>query len=114
MARPGAFSANFDPKTLDSFREQCQSKGEKYTKVLEQLAMLWMETDGAVLSGTHKNQGTSKRATSTTHVVAAANTDLIKRIEKLEEADEYNEETFSTLFRRLEVVEQNLKVGKFS
>lgn len=114
MARPGAFSANFDPKTLDSFREQCQSKGEKYTKVLEQLAMLWMETDGAVLSGTHKKQGSPRKATSTSHALAATNTDLIKRIEKLEEADEYNEETFSTLFQRLEVVEQKLKVGKYS
>ena len=38
MARPGAFSANFAPEVLNRFRGFCASRGEKYTKVLQELA----------------------------------------------------------------------------
>lgn len=110
MARAGAFSANFDPKTLDTFRQRCQEKGEKYTKVLERLALLWLETDGEVFTGV--SVPTPAIDTDTTPRASASN-DLLKRLERLEEADEYNEETFSTLFQRLERLEQKAKVGKF-
>jgi len=111
MARAGAFSANFDPKTLDTFRQRCQEKGEKYTKVLERLALLWLETDGEVFAGVSVPASASNADTKPR---SNADNDLIKRLERLEEADEYSEDTFSTLFQRLEVLEQKAKVGKYS
>tara|TARA_Y100000592_G_C5475631_1_gene322123 strand:+ start:2479 stop:2829 length:351 start_codon:yes stop_codon:yes gene_type:complete len=110
MARAGAFSANFDPNTLDTFRQRCQEKGEKYTKVLERLAVLWLETDGGVFAGVSVPAPASNADTTAR---TNADNDLLKRLERLEEADEYNEETFSSLFQRLEVLEQKAKVGKY-
>ena len=48
-ARPGAFTANFAPETLNEFREKCKSSGLQYTKVLEELAVLFLKTKGEVL-----------------------------------------------------------------
>ena len=50
MARKGAFSANFDPVLLDEFRSFCNGRGEKYTKILEQLAALYLSSKGEVLA----------------------------------------------------------------
>ena len=51
MPRPGAFAANFTPEVLDRFRDLCKQQGKQYTKVLQLLAELYLETDGAVLDG---------------------------------------------------------------
>ena len=51
MARAGAFSANFDPAVLDEFRSFCSERREKYTKVLEQLAVAYLRTKGELLAG---------------------------------------------------------------
>ena len=51
MPRPGAFAANFRPEVLDRFRELCRRQGRQYTKVLERLAEVYLETEGAVLDG---------------------------------------------------------------
>ena len=51
MARPGAFAANFTPDVLNRFRDLCKQQGKQYTKVLQLLAELYLETDGAVLDG---------------------------------------------------------------
>ena len=51
MPRPGAFAANFTPEVLDRFRDLCKKQGKQYTKVLQLLAELYLETDGAVLDG---------------------------------------------------------------
>ena len=48
--REGAFSANFTPEILDRFRELCKQQSKSYSKVLERLAELYLETDGAVLN----------------------------------------------------------------
>lgn len=48
-ARPGAFTANFAPETLNKFRETCKRSGLQYTKVLEELATLYLESDGNIL-----------------------------------------------------------------
>ena len=48
-ARPGAFNANFAPDTLESFKAVCRDRGEKYTKILEQFAVLYINTRGEVL-----------------------------------------------------------------
>ena len=49
MPRPGAFAANFTPEVLEQFRNTCRSKGLMYSKVLEQLAILYLETNGECL-----------------------------------------------------------------
>jgi hypothetical protein len=46
--RPGAFSANWDPKTLDDFRDLCRFKGLQYTKILEEFAEHFLEVKGNV------------------------------------------------------------------
>ena len=48
--REGAFSANFTPEILDRFRELCKKQSKSYSKVLERLAELYLETNGEVLN----------------------------------------------------------------
>ncbi len=50
MPRPGAFVANFTPDTLIRFRDLCKQQGKQYTKVLERLAEVYIETGGALLN----------------------------------------------------------------
>ena len=50
MPRPGAFAANFTPEVLVRL-EICKKQGKQYTKVLQLLAEMYLETDGAVLMG---------------------------------------------------------------
>lgn len=52
-ARPGAFTANFAPETLNEFREKCKRSGLQYTKVLEELATLYLESDGKIIFDRH-------------------------------------------------------------
>ena len=60
-ARPGAFNANFAPETLESFKAVCRDRG-KYTKVLEQFAVLYIQTRGEVLTDVSGFSGVSKSA----------------------------------------------------
>ena len=118
MARAGAFSANFDPAVLDEFRSFCSARGEKYTKVLEQLAIAFLRSKGEVLSGAAgvsvPSPTTSGSQPSTTdNMTVTHEQDLLRRMSRLEENDEYNSETFETIFRRLEVVEQKTNSGRF-
>lgn len=48
--RQGAFAANFIPDTLSRFRDLCKQQDRQYTKVLERLAVLYLETNGEVLN----------------------------------------------------------------
>jgi len=119
MGRAGAFSAAFHPETLDRFRSLCRANGEQYTKVLERLAELYLETDGQVLTAACSlKQSVPGAASSTQRVISdgaldVGGEDLSKRLERLEENDEYNEETFSTLFNRLDEVEKKLGLGRY-
>jgi len=114
MARAGAFSANFDPAVLDEFRSFCSGRGEKYTKVLEQLAIAYLRTKGELLVGVSvPSTPTSGSLSSTTTPVAATDQDLVRRLMRLEENDEFNAETFETIFKRLEEVEKITKSGRF-
>ena len=114
MARAGAFSANFDPAVLDEFRSFCSERGEKYTKVLEQLAVAYLRTKGELLAGgSVPSTPTSGTRSSNTSPSAATDTDLIRRMSRLEENDEFNAETFETIFKRLEEVEKITKSGRF-
>ena len=44
VARPGAFAANFTPDVLNRFRDLCKQQGKQYTKVLQLLAELYLDT----------------------------------------------------------------------
>ena len=117
MARAGAFSANFDPAVLDEFRSFCMGRGEKYTKVLEQLAIAYLKTKGEILLGAAEvSVPASPAATEpsgTTAASSAPDQDLVRRLIRLEEADEFNAETFETIFKRLEEVEKMVKTGRY-
>ena len=49
-ARAGAFNANFAPETLENFKQHCKQNNKQYTKVLEKLAEIYLQSDGAILS----------------------------------------------------------------
>ena len=114
MARAGAFSANFDPAVLDEFRSFCSERGEKYTKVLEQLAVAYLRTKGELLAGASvPSTPRSDFSPSSNPPSTEADQDLMRRLMRLEENDEFNAETFDTIFKRLEEVEKITKSGRF-
>jgi len=88
MARPGAFAANFTPDVLDRFRELCKQQGRQYTKVLQLLAELYLETEGGVLDGRVSTSPTDpdkkKRQVQVESLQNKLLEDLLKRIELLE------------------------------
>ena len=49
-AREGSFNANFSPQTLSSFKNLCKDQSRQYTKVLERLAELYLNTNGKILA----------------------------------------------------------------
>ena len=109
MGRAGAFSANFDPDNLDAFRSFCGGRGEKYTKVLEQLAVAYIESNGELLPAA---SGSRSQPTSTTPNLAATKSDLYTRIDRLEEANEYVEETLNGVLTRLNTLEKSQSLDK--
>ena len=58
--RPGSFSANMNPETLDIFRDMCKSKGLQYTKILEKFAEYYIEVEGNVDFLTNKESLTDR------------------------------------------------------
>ncbi|MGB1622411.1 MAG: hypothetical protein ACPHAS_07070 [Synechococcus sp.] len=62
--RAGSFNANFAPDTLEAFREHCRRQGKQYTKVLERLAELYLQTNGAVLDAAVAEFGAPPTPTS--------------------------------------------------
>ena len=49
-AREGSFNANFSPETLSNFKSLCKDQSRQYTKVLERLAELYLNTNGKILT----------------------------------------------------------------
>ena len=92
MARPGAFAANFTPDVLDRFRELCKQQGKQYTKVLQLLAELYLETEGGVLDGRVTTSPTDpdkkKRQVQVESLQNKLLEDLLKRVEVLEKETE--------------------------
>jgi len=88
VARPGAFAANFTPDVLDRFRELCKQQGKQYTKVLQLLAELYLETEGGVLDGRVTTSPTDpdkkKRQVQVESLQNKLLEDLLKRVEVLE------------------------------
>ena len=88
MPRPGAFAANFTPEVLDRFRDLCKQQGKQYTKVLQLLAEMYLETDGAVLDGRVSSGSVDpdkrKRQVQVESLQNKLLEDLLKRVEVLE------------------------------
>ena len=106
VARAGAFSANFAPEVLDNFRDFCAGRGEKYTKVLEKLAIFYMGGGADIVEKMFVPELTTQLPpTSTSKLVAAAKDDQTKRIARLEENNEYFEETIDAILKRLDQIE---------
>ena len=90
--RPGAFAAQFAPETLQRFKALCRQQDKAYSKVLERLALLYVETNGAVLvdrstPGAPANQGVQKRQVQVESLQNKLLEDLLKRVEILEKKD---------------------------
>ena len=106
MGRAGGFSANFSPETLEAFRSLCKEQGKQYTKVLEQMAEIYIQHGGnvEVLMTTGATGSSSQVSTMK----------LIQRLERLEENEEFNAETFHSiqdLEKRLSALEGKRKTG---
>ncbi|MBV2350167.1 hypothetical protein KUL97_00430 [Synechococcus sp. HK05] len=88
VSRPGAFAANFRPEVLDRFRDLCRRQGKQYTKVLERLAEVYLETEGAVLDGVVSvgppDPDRKKRLVQVESLQNKLLEDLLKRVELLE------------------------------
>ena len=92
VSRPGAFAANFTPDVLNRFRDLCKQQGKQYTKVLQLLAELYLETDGAVLDGKVSTAPVDpdkrKRQVQVESLQNKLLEDLLKRVEVLEQETE--------------------------
>ena len=89
--RPGAFAAQFAPETLQRFRDLCRQQDKAYSKVLERLALLYIETNGAVLAERvapgAAAPGVQKRQVQVESLQNKLLEDLLKRVEILEKKD---------------------------
>ena len=92
--RPGAFAAQFAPETLQHFKDLCRQQDKAYSKVLERLAVLYIETNGAVLADRPASgapvattQGVQKRQVQVETLQNKLLEDLLKRVELLEKKD---------------------------
>ncbi|WP_226425312.1 hypothetical protein [Synechococcus sp. MU1617] len=89
--RPGAFAAQFAPETLQRFKDLCRQQDKAYSKVLERLALLYVETNGAVLADRSAPVGAApgvqKRQVQVETLQNKLLEDLLKRVEILEKKD---------------------------
>ena len=92
--RPGAFAAQFAPETLQRFRDLCRQQDKAYSKVLERLALLYIETNGAVLvdrsvpsAPAAATPGVQKRQVQVETLQNKLLEDLLKRVEIPEKKD---------------------------
>ena len=113
--RAGQFSANFHPDLLDAFRSRCKQKGEKYTKVLEQLATLYLQSEGSILFN-HAVLEPEAKSHGTTESIKGQNPllELEKKIKKLEEQGEKTDYAIGDAFDRIMDCERVLGIGKYS
>jgi len=121
MPRPGAFAANFSPDTLNRFRDLCKQQGKQYTKVLERLAELYLETDGQVLTaacslrqsvppvqGKHSIPPMEHTGNATASL-DSLHSEILQRLESVEADDREFVSAFEILLNRVEALEK--KVG---
>lgn len=112
-ARPGAFNANFAPETLEAYKNLCRQQGKQYTKVLEQLAEIYLKTNGKVLEemSVPSPAMTSGAVPASSSINTRGDTvaELLERTERLEADDREFVSAFEILIHRVEALEA--KVG---
>ena len=108
--RAGAFSANFTPEILDRFRELCKQQSKSYSKVLERLAELYLETDGAVLDSPSVPTTPKQSKSASESIDPVLLQEMQKKLEQLESdyinADDHLEALIEDISTRLEVLEK--------
>ena len=82
--REGAFSANFTPDILDRFRELCKQQSKSYSKVLERLAELYLETNGEVLNSPSVPSTPKQSKFASESIEPALLQEMQKRMDQLE------------------------------
>lgn len=107
-ARPGSFNANFAPDTLEAYKNLCRQQGKQYTKVLEQLAEIYLKTNGQVLEEMSVPTP-AVPASSSINTRGDTVAELLERTERLEEDDREFASAFEMLLHRVEALES--KVG---
>ena len=107
--RPGAFAAQFAPETLQRFKEMCRQQDKAYSKVLERLALLYVETNGAVLSDRPVTQGAQKRQVQVETLQNKLLEDLLKRVEVLEKKDVKTLYELDRVFKELAFLKSGLQ-----
>ena len=108
--REGAFSANFTPEILDRFRELCKQQSKSYSKVLERLAELYLETNGEVLNSPSVPTTPKQSKSASESSDSALLREMQKKLEQLESdyinADEHLEALIEDITTRLEMLEK--------
>jgi len=108
--REGAFSANFTPEILDRFRELCKQQSKSYSKVLERLAELYLETNGEVLNLPSVPTTPKQSESAIESIEPALLQELQKKLEQLESdyknADDHLESLIECITERLEILEK--------
>ena len=108
--REGAFSANFTPDILDRFRELCKQQSKSYSKVLERLAELYLETNGEVLNSPSVPTTPKQSKSASESIEPALIQEMQKKLEQLESdyinADDHLEALIEDITTRLEMLEK--------
>ncbi len=108
-ARPGAFNANFAPDTLEAYKNLCRQQGKQYTKVLEQLAEIYLKTNGKVLDDMTVPSPvmTSGAVPASSSINTRGDTveELLERMERVEADDREFASAFEMLLHRVEAIE---------
>jgi hypothetical protein len=112
--RPGTFNANFAPDLLESFKAVCIDRGERYTKILEKFAQLYVQSNGEVLEKMTPSSSSGGTITNQVQSSSSINTrgdtvmELLERTERLESDDREFASAFEMLMHRVEALEQKL------
>lgn len=106
-AREGSFNANFAPATLSAFKEHCKQSGKQYTKVLERLAEMYLESDGAIVSAPEAPAGsTGVPASSSIRNRKDTLSEVLERLDRLEGDSQEFASAFEMLVHRVEALEK--------
>ncbi|QNI83251.1 hypothetical protein SynRS9907_02422 [Synechococcus sp. RS9907] len=112
--RPGAFAAQFAPETLRRFKALCRQQDKAYSKVLERLALLYVETDGGILSpastASVPSKGVQKRQVQVESLQNKLLEDLLKRVEILEKKETKTLYELDRVYKELAFFKSGLKV----
>ena len=115
--RPGAFAAQFAPETLQRFRELCRQQDKAYSKVLERLALLYVETDGGILStagsASAPSKGVQKRQVQVESLQNKLLEDLLKRVEILEKKETKILYELDRVYKELAFLKSGLKAPEY-